>query len=94
MLQHKPPHPGGIIKRLYLEPHNLSSNDVAAKLRVSPGTFNRLINEKSAISPVMALKLSKVLGRSAESWLVIQRNFDLCKARSEIDLSCYVPIKF
>lgn len=94
MHQHSPPHPGGLIRRLYLEPYNLSSNDVATKLKVSPSTFNHLINEKSAISPVMALKLSKVLGRSAESWLLMQRNFDLCKARSDIDLSCYVPIKF
>lgn len=94
MHQHTPPHPGGLIRRLYLEPQNLSSNDVATRLKISPSTFNRLINEKSAVSPVMTLKLSKLLGPSAESWLAMQRIFDLYKARSEIDISCYVPVKF
>lgn len=92
--QHNPPHPGGFIKRVYLEPNGLGSNEVSAKLKVSASTFNRLINEKSDISPEMALKLSKVLGRSPESWLLMQDNFDLWKARNTIDLSSYESIKF
>lgn len=94
VLQHNPPHPGAVIRRVYLQPHCLTSIAVATKLQVSVSTFNRLINEKSAVSAVMALKLSKVLGRSPESWLRMQHNFDLWKARSDIDLSCYAPIKF
>jgi addiction module HigA family antidote len=94
MQQHNPPHPGGFIKRVYLEPNNLGSNEVAAKLQVSPSTFNRLINEKADISPEMALKLSKVLGRSPESWLAMQNNFNLWKVKNEIDLSSYESIKF
>jgi len=92
--QHNPPHPGGFIKRNYLEPFNLGSNEVADKLQVSHSTFNRLINEKADVSPEMALKLSKVLGRSAESWLAMQDNFNLWKAKQEIDLSTYESIKF
>lgn len=92
--QHNPPHPGGFIKRVYLEPNGLGSNEVSAKLQVSASTFNRLINEKSDISPEMALKLSKVLGRSPESWLLMQDNFNLWKVKSEIDLSSYETIKF
>jgi antitoxin HigA-1 len=93
MQQHNPPHPGGIIKRVYLEPNGLGSNEVAAKLQVNASTFNRLINEKSRVSTAMALKLSKVLGRSPESWLAIQRNFDLYEARSKFDMSRCVPVK-
>ena len=93
MQQHNPPHPGGIIKRVYLEPIGLGSNEVAAKLQVNASTFNRLINEKSRVSTAMALKLSKVLGRSPESWLAMQRNFDLYEARSKIDMSRCVPVK-
>lgn len=92
--QHNPPHPGGFIKRVYMEPFQLGSDEVAAKLQVSASTFNHLINEKSDISPEMALKLSKVLGRSAESWLLMQDNFNLWKAKNEIDLSGYETIKF
>ncbi|MES2822170.1 MAG: HigA family addiction module antitoxin [Pseudomonadota bacterium] len=94
MQQHNPPHPGGFIRRVYLEPNALGSNEVAAKLHVSPSTFNRLINEKADVSPEMALKLSKVLGRSPESWLAMQDNFNLWKAKQEIDLSRYESIKF
>lgn len=57
-----------------MQPYRLTSIAVATKLQVSVNTFNRLINENSA---VMALKLSKVLGRSPESCLRMQHNFDL-----------------
>ncbi|MBV1883572.1 MAG: HigA family addiction module antidote protein [Pseudomonadales bacterium] len=92
--QYNPPHPGGFIKRVYLEPYGLGSNEVSAKLQVSASTFNRLINEKSDVSPEMALKLSKVIGRSPESWLLMQDNFNLSKAKNKIDLSNYDAIKF
>jgi len=92
--QSSPPHPGGFIKRVYLEPNQLGSNEVAAKLKVSPSTFNRLINEKSDVSPEMALKLSKVLGRSPESWLMMQDNYNLMKVKKDIDLSGYESIQF
>tara|TARA_R100000656_G_scaffold75868_2_gene56120 strand:- start:862 stop:1146 length:285 start_codon:yes stop_codon:yes gene_type:complete len=94
MLQLNPPHPGVFIKRVYLEPYYLRSTDVASRLNVGSSTFSRLINEKVAVSPTMALKLSKVLGRSPESWLAMQRNYDLWKARANIDLKTYKSIEF
>ena len=94
MQQYSPPHPGAFIRRVYLEPNALSSCEVATRLQVNPSTFNRLINERSAVSPIMALKLSKVLGRSPESWLAMQRNFDLWGAKLKTDLSDCVSIKF
>lgn len=94
MLQCNPPHPGAFIKRCYMEPYGLRSVDIVRNLKVSLSTFSRLINEKSAVSPIVALKLSKVLGRSPESWLAMQRNYDLWKAKAKIDLRHYKPIKF
>lgn len=92
--QHNPMHPGEFIKRVYLQPNDISSNELARKLKVSPGLISRLINGKTDISPAMALKLSVVLGRSPESWLLMQDNFDLWKARKEIDLNNYHTIEF
>ncbi len=86
MNMHNPPHPGEFIKEVYLEPFNISSRTVAEKLRVSPSTFNRLVNAQSNISPEMALRLSKTLGRSPESWLAMQDSYDLWHARNKIDL--------
>lgn len=92
--QHNPLHPGEFIKRVYLEPFNLSSNELARKLKVSGAQVSRLLNSKSDMSPAMALKLSKVLGRSPESWLVMQDNFNLWQARKIIDLAEYEAIEF
>ncbi len=92
--QHNPPHPGAFIRRVYLEPFNLVSNQIARKLQVNPSTFNRLLNEKSDVSPEMALKLSKVIGRSPESWLLMQDNYNLSLARKHIDLESFESIQF
>ena len=77
MSMHNPPHPGEFIREVYLDELNVSSRTVAAKLKVSPSTFTRLLNGKSSVTPEMAIRLSKTLGRSPESWLAMQNNYDL-----------------
>ena len=70
--QHDPPHPGELIQRTYIEPfEGITSNGIADRLGVAHSTFNRLLNGKSGISPKMAVRLSEVLGSSAESWLAL-----------------------
>ena len=86
MSMFNPPHPGEFIREVYLEPLELSHRMVAAKLNVSPSTFTRLVNGRSNVSPEMALRLSKTLGRSAESWLAMQSNYDLWHAKQTVDL--------
>lgn len=91
--QHKPMHPGAFIKRVYLEPNDIGSNALARQLKVSTGLMSRLVNEKTGLSSEMALKLSKVLGRSPESWLLMQDNYDLWQAKQVIDLNDYQQLK-
>ena len=86
MKMHNPPHPGEFIREVYLEPNEISLRKVAEKLRVSPSTFNRLVKGETNVSPEMALRLSKVLGRSAESWLAMQGNYDLWHVRKRVNL--------
>jgi antitoxin HigA-1 len=86
MSMHNPPHPGKFIREVYLEPLNVSYRAVALKLHVAPSTFNRLIQGRSNISSEMALRLSKTLGRSPESWLAMQSNYNLWQARLHLDL--------
>ena len=62
MRMHNPPHPGEFIREVYLEPYHLSIRYVAAKLKISPSTFSRLIKVESNVSPEMAISLSKNLG--------------------------------
>ncbi len=82
-----PPHPGELIKSVYMEEYNLSCRKLATVLGIAPSTLARVLNTKSAVSPEMALRLSKALGRTPESWLAMQANYDLYKVRSQIDLS-------
>jgi addiction module HigA family antidote len=83
---HNPPHPGEFIAEVYLEPNKLSGRELSAKLGVSASTLNRILKGTSGISPEMALRLSKALGRSAESWLAMQHNYDLWQARRHVKL--------
>lgn len=75
----KPSHPGGFVLRQCIEPWGLSITDAAAALGVTRTTLSELVNEKRGISPEMAVRLSKVFGGSAESWLVQQAQYDLAQ---------------
>ena len=86
MTMHNPPHPGEFNREVYLDPLKISYRTVAMKPKVSPSTFNRLIKGQSNLSTEMALRLSKTLGRSPESWLAMQSNYNLWIARQNIDL--------
>ena len=87
MAMHNPPHQGEFIREVYLEPFHLAARKVAAKLGVSPSTFGRILNGDSGVTPEMALRLSKTLGRSPESWLAMQYNHDLWQARQRVNLN-------
>ena len=86
MVMHNPPHPGEFIIEVYLKPNELSGRKLAAKLGVTASTLNRVLTGTSGISPEMALRLSKALGRSPESWLAMQYNHDLWQAKQRIKL--------
>ena len=86
MSMHNPPHPGEFIREVYLEPLGISYRTVASKLKVAPSTFVRLIKGQSNISSEMALRLSKTLGRSPESWLIMQNNYNLWHAKKRLNL--------
>jgi antitoxin HigA-1 len=83
MRMYNPPHPGEVIDGIYLEPFDVSIRTMAAQLGVSPSTFGRVVSGKNAVSPDMAIRLSKVLGRSPQSWLQMQANYDLWTAQQQ-----------
>jgi addiction module HigA family antidote len=86
MGMHNPPHPGEFIREVYITPFGLSVREVAGSLDVAPSTLSRLLNGESNISPEMALRLSKALDRSPESWLAMQDQYDLWHARKNVSL--------
>jgi len=93
MTMYKPPHPGEFIREIYISPYDISVRKVAESLDVSPSTLNRLLNTESNISPEMALRLSKALGRTPESWLAMQDQYDLWHAKKRVNLKQVKKIK-
>lgn len=83
---HAPPHPGEFIAEIYLEPNGISGRELAVKLDVAASTLSRILKGTSRITPEMALRLSKAIGRSPESWLAMQDNHDLWLARQHVNL--------
>lgn len=86
MSMHNPPHPGEFITEVYLEPFGISGRELAEKLDVAPSTLSRLLKGSSRVTPEMALRLSKAIGRSPESWLALQDANDLWLARQNTNL--------
>jgi addiction module HigA family antidote len=87
MMMHNPPHPGEFIKETYIDSLHISLRSAAEKLDVSPSTFSRMIKGESEVSPAMAWKLSKAFGRSPESWMLMQAEYDLWRAKKKVNLS-------
>ncbi len=80
-----PTHPGGILKRHYIEPLSITVSGLAAALGVSRKTLSEIVNEHASITPDMALRLSKAFKTTPELWLNMQRNYDLWQASHKSD---------
>lgn len=79
MKMFNPPHPGVLIKSMYFEPLEITVTYFAKKLGVSRKHVSELLNEKSGISPEMAVRLSLAFGTSVEMWLDMWRDYSLSK---------------
>ncbi len=86
MAMHNPPHPGEFITDIYLQPNGISGREFAEKLDVAASTLSRILKGTSRVTPEMALRLSKAIGRSPESWLAMQDLHDLWVARQRTNL--------
>ncbi len=76
----RPTHPGNIIKEDYLLPLSITIKDMADSLGVSRKTLSKIINERGAITPDMALRLSRAFDTTPDIWINLQKNFDLWQA--------------
>lgn len=81
-MRRKPTHPGSILKEDYLGSIPITVTDMAARLEVSRKTLSKILNGKGAVTPDMALRLSRALGTTPELWMNLQRNFDLWEAEN------------
>jgi addiction module HigA family antidote len=86
-----PPHPGLTLRDDVLPALQLSVGEAAAQLGVDRTTLSKVLNGRAAISPAMALRIERWLGRdhggAAEVWLAQQAAYDLWQARVAVKAS-------
>jgi len=81
---YNPPHPGEVLQQLWLEPLNLSITDAAKHLKVSRKTLSEVVNGRCAVSCEMAARLEQAFGKSAQSWLAHQADYDLWQLQPKV----------
>ena len=86
-----PPHPGLTLRDDILPALNLQVGEAATHLGIDRTTLSKVLNGRAAISPAMALRIERWLGRdhggSAEVWLAQQTAYDLWQARQAVKAS-------
>ncbi|MEI8075139.1 MAG: HigA family addiction module antitoxin [Bacteroidota bacterium] len=87
-------HPGELLKREIIVANKLSISAVSEMLGVTRAALSNLLNEKAAISPMMALRIEKVFGGNAELWIRMQATYDLRMAEKKIKTIKLKPYKF
>ena len=75
-----PTHPGEMLLEEFIKPLNITQTKLAQKLRVSYPRLNEIIKGRRSVTPDTALRLSYVLGMSADFWLGLQQDWDLWHA--------------
>ena len=79
----RPTHPGAILREDVLPGLNITQGKLAELMDVSRFTVSQIFNEHRALTPDMAMRLEKLLGSAAESWLRMQEAVDLWDARQQ-----------
>lgn len=79
----KPTHPGEVVREDVIKPLGLTVTDAAKRLGVTRKTLSELLNCKSSLSPVMAVRISKATRTTPESWLYMQAKLDLWSAEQK-----------
>ena len=90
----KPQHPGKAIRVSCLEPNNLTVTEGAKILGVSRQNLNNIVNEKSAVSPEMAIRVAKAFGGTPDAWYRMQSAYDIAQAKKKagkIKVKTYKP---
>ena len=77
MDMHNPPHPGEVLKELYLKPLKLTIAETARGIGVTRKALSELVNGRYGISPDMALRLAEAFSTTPETWLNLQQQHDI-----------------
>ncbi len=93
MKMYNPPHPGEVIKGLWLDPMGISITVAAKALGISRKTLSKIVNGNGSVTPEMAMRLSIALGGSPESWMGHQVAYDLWQVEQHKNELHVKPLK-
>jgi addiction module HigA family antidote len=82
-----PTQPGAFLREIVLPALAVSKSEIARALGVSRHTLYQLLDEKTRVTPEMALRLGKLCGDGPEIWLAMQQKRDLWEAQKSVDTS-------
>ena len=82
-----PTHPGAFFREIVLPALATPKAELARALGVSRHTLYQLLDEKTRVTPEMAVRLGKLCGDGPEIWLAMQTQRDLWEAKRNIDTS-------
>lgn len=80
----RPIHPGEMLREDFLPDYHLTASSLALAIGVSRQTVYDLLRERRALSPDMAIRLSRLFGNSVDFWLNAQRAVDVWDAERKI----------
>ena len=72
-----PTHPGEVLREDFIPDYDLTTASLADALGVSRQTINEILRERRSVTPIMALRLSRLFGNSPEFWLNAQNARDI-----------------
>lgn len=78
-----PTHPGEMLLEEFLTPHGLSQSEAARRLGISFPRLHEILKGKRGVTPDTALRLERLFGWSADTWLTLQQHWDLWHAQRE-----------
>lgn len=84
MTKRRPTHPGNVLLEDVIKPLNLTITETAGMLGVSRKALSEFVNEKSMLSPEMALRIAKATNTSPESWMGMQQKLILWEAEQHL----------
>jgi addiction module HigA family antidote len=82
-MNRKPTHPGTLLKEDVLVPLGLTITEAATDLGITRKTLSEFVNEKSSLSPEMAVRIAKATNTTPESWLNMQTKLDIWNAEQK-----------
>ena len=82
-------HPGKTLYAQFLQPRNLSQNQLARAIEVPPRRINEIVLGKRAITADTAVRLARYFSNEPAYWMKLQTDYDIALAVNNIGIHIY-----